>query len=55
MGAIATSSGEALALTGAILRQANLRSTMIYAHVKMDPSMLAANRVGEQPVTTLIA
>ena len=48
MGAIATSSGEALALTGAILGHANMRSTMIYAHVEMDPSKLAADRVGEQ-------
>ena len=48
MGAVATSSGEALALTGAILGHANMRSTMIYAHVEMDPSLLAANRVGDQ-------
>lgn len=53
VGAIATSSGEALALTGAILGHANMRSTMIYAHVEMDPSKLAADRVGEQLAATL--
>src|SRR3990167_1661710 len=53
MGAIATSSGEALALTGAILGHANMRSTMIYAHVEMDPSKLAADRVGEQLAAAL--
>lgn len=46
MGATATSSGEALAFTGAILGHANIRSTMIYAHVDHDPSRQAANRVG---------
>lgn len=53
MGAIATSSGEALAMTGAILGHANMRSTMIYAHVAMDPSKLAADRVGEQLAAAL--
>lgn len=53
MGALATSSGEALALTGAILGHANMRSTMIYAHVEMDPSKLAADRVGEQLASAL--
>lgn len=48
MGAISTSTGEALAMTGAILGHANIRSTMIYAHVEMDPSKRAADRVGEQ-------
>jgi hypothetical protein len=37
--------GEALVLTGAILGQANPRSTAIYAHVQNDPSMRAADRV----------
>lgn len=46
MGAIATSSGEALAMTGAILGHANLRSTMIYAHIDHDPMKEAADRVG---------
>lgn len=45
MGAMATSSGEALALTGAILGHANMRSTMIYAHVEHEPSQRAADRV----------
>jgi len=47
MGAMATSTGEALAMTGAILGHTNLRSPMIYAHVEMDPSKRAADRVGE--------
>jgi integrase len=47
MGATATSTGEALALTGAILGHANMRSTMIYAHVQHDPSRRAANRVAK--------
>lgn len=46
MGAIATSSGEALAMTGAILGHANMRSTMIYAHIDHDPMKEAADRVG---------
>jgi len=45
LGSTATSSGEALALTGAILGHANLRSTAIYAHVQHDPSLEAARRV----------
>jgi hypothetical protein len=45
MGSTATSSGEALALTGAMLGHANPRSTSIYAHVQADPSKRAANRV----------
>jgi integrase len=44
LGSTATSSGEALALTGAILGHANLRSTAIYAHVQHDPSLEAATR-----------
>ncbi len=48
VGAVATSSGEALALTGAILGHSNLRSTMIYAHVDRDPSIKAANRVSDK-------
>ncbi len=48
VGAIATSNGEALALTGAILGHSNMRSTMIYAHVDRDPSMKAANRVADR-------
>lgn len=53
MGAMSTSSGEALALTGAILGHANLRSTMRYAHVQLDPSLKAANRVGKKLAAAL--
>jgi integrase len=45
IGSTAVSSGEALALTGAILGHANPRSTAIYAHVQHDPSRRAADRV----------
>ncbi|MGV1791681.1 tyrosine-type recombinase/integrase [Rhizobium sp. A37_96] len=45
IGSTAISSGEALALTGAILGHSNPRSTAIYAHVQNDPSRRAANRV----------
>jgi integrase len=48
MGSQATSTGEALALTGAILGHANQRSTAIYAHVQRDPSKRAANRVSKK-------
>lgn len=53
MGATATSSGEALALTGAILGHSNMRSTMIYAHVEHDPARKAANRVGRKIAAAL--
>ncbi len=53
LGSTATSSGEALALTGAILGHANLRSTAIYAHVQMDPSKRAANRVSKKIAAAL--
>ncbi|MGY5775159.1 tyrosine-type recombinase/integrase [Rhizobium sp. LEGMi135b] len=45
VGSTAASSGEAMALTGAILGHADLSSTGIYAHVQSDPSREAANRV----------
>ncbi|MFG1285268.1 tyrosine-type recombinase/integrase [Xanthobacter autotrophicus] len=45
MGSTAVSTGEALALTGAILGHANARSTSLYAHVQNDPSKSAADRV----------
>lgn len=48
MGAIATSSGEALAMIGAILGHANMRLTMIYAHIDYDPMKEAADRVGNK-------
>lgn len=48
MGSTAVSTGEALALTGAILGHANARSTSIYAHVQNDPSIRAADRVSQK-------
>jgi integrase len=53
MGSTATSTGEALALTGAILGHANPRSTAIYAHVQADPSKRAANRVTKKIAAAL--
>ncbi len=53
MGATATSTGEALALTGAILGHANMRSTMIYAHVEHDPARKAATRVARKIAAAL--
>jgi len=53
MGSTATSTGEALALTGAILGHANMRSTEIYAHVQEDPSRRAANRVTKRIAAAL--
>ncbi len=53
MGSTATSTGEALALTGAILGHANPRSTAIYAHVQNDPSKRAANRVSKKIAAAL--
>jgi integrase len=53
LGSTAVSSGEALALTGAILGHSNLRSTAIYAHVQRDPSVQAANRVTKRLAAAL--
>jgi hypothetical protein len=53
IGATATSTGEALALTGAILGHANPRSTAIYAHVEIDPSRKAAERVSGRVAAAL--
>src|SRR6202023_1679466 len=53
MGSTAISTGEALALTGAILGHANPRSTAIYAHVQNDPSKRAANRVSKKIAAAL--
>lgn len=53
MGSTAVSSGEALALTGAILGHANARSTALYAHVQNDPSRRAADRVSKQIASAL--
>lgn len=53
MGSTAISTGEALALTGAILGHSNPRSTAIYAHVQNDPSKRAANRVSQKIAAAL--
>jgi hypothetical protein len=53
MGSTAISTGEALALTGAILGHANPKSTAIYAHVQNDPSRRAANRVTKKIAAAL--
>jgi integrase len=53
MGSTAVSTGEALALAGAILGHSNPRSTAIYAHVKNDPSKRAANRVSKKIAAAL--
>jgi integrase len=53
MGSTSISTGEALALTGAILGHANPRSTVIYAHVQIDPSRRAANRVTKKIAAAL--
>ncbi|BCG69848.1 integrase [Mesorhizobium sp. 113-1-2] len=53
IGSTAISTGEALALTGAILGHSNPRSTAIYAHVQNDPSRRAANRVAKKIATAL--
>lgn len=45
IGSTVTPTGEALALTEAILGHANPRSTAICAHVPIDPSRWAAERV----------
>jgi integrase len=53
MGSTSISTGEALALTGAILGHSNPRSTAIYAHVQTDPSRRAANRVTKRIAAAL--
>ncbi|TPK82536.1 site-specific integrase [Mesorhizobium sp. B2-4-13] len=53
IGSTAISTGEALALTGAILGHSNPRSTAIYAHVQNDPSRRAANRVTKRIAAAL--
>lgn len=47
IGSTAISSGEAMALTGAILGHSNPRSTAIYAHIQHVPSRKAAIRVSD--------
>ena len=45
IGSAAVSSGETLAMTGALLGHANQHSTSIYAHMQQDPARRAADRV----------
>lgn len=45
IGSAAVSSGETLAMTGALLGHADSRSTSIYAHMQQDPARRAADRV----------
>ena len=45
IGSAAVSSGETLAMTGALLGHANARSTSIYAHMQQEPARRAADRV----------
>ncbi|RWO54142.1 site-specific integrase [Mesorhizobium sp.] len=44
LGSAAVSTGETLAMTGAILGHSNHRSTAIYAHIQRDPATQAAGR-----------
>lgn len=45
IGSAAVSTGETLAMTGALLGHANQHSTSIYAHMQQDPARRAADRV----------
>lgn len=45
IGSAAVSSGETLAMTGALLGHTNAQSTSIYAHMQQDPARRAADRV----------
>ena len=45
IGSAAVSTGETLAMTGALLGHANQHSTSVYAHVQQDPARRAADRV----------
>jgi integrase len=45
LGSTSVSAGETLAMTGAILGHANMRSTQIYAHLQADPAAKATERV----------
>ncbi len=53
IGSTAISTGEAMALTGAILGHSNPRSTAIYAHIQHEPSRRAANRVSKKIAAVL--
>jgi integrase len=54
IGSTAISTGEAIALTGAILGHSNPRSTAIYAHIQHEPSRKAANRVSKKIAAALL-
>lgn len=54
IGSTAISTGEAIALTGAILGHSNPRSTAIYAHIQHEPSRKAANRVSKRIAAALL-
>jgi site-specific recombinase XerD len=45
IGSAAVSTGETLAMTGALLGHADARSTNLYAHMQQDPARRAADRV----------
>ena len=45
IGSAAVSTGETLAMTGALLGHSDARSTSIYAHMQQDPARRAADRV----------
>lgn len=53
IGSAAVSSGETLAMTGALLGHADNRSTGIYAHMQQDPARRAADRV-VAPIATAL-
>jgi site-specific recombinase XerD len=53
IGSAAVSSGETLAMTGALLGHANQQSTSIYAHMQQDPARRAADRV-VAPIATAL-
>jgi len=53
LASMAISSGEPMAMTGAILGHANPRSTAIYAHVDHDPAKKSADRVSAMMANAL--
>ena len=53
IGSAAVSSGETLAMTGALLGHASAQSTSIYAHMQQDPARRAADRV-VAPIATAL-
>jgi integrase len=54
IGSAAVSTGETLAMTGALLGHADQRSTSIYAHMQQDPARRAVDRV-VGPIATALA